>query len=135
MHSNAGSAALSTGVAEDLARGAIASLLSYLAAAKWKQAFNDNDSLDVFGVHGVDSIAGALLMSVFIHEGAGEGGFTQFIVQGKSLLVTVVWSALAYIIAVVVAKLLCGEIRLEEKVEHGGLDRYEHGIEAYNWEA
>lgn len=93
-----------------------------------------NGSLDVFGVHGVDSIAGALLMSVFIHEGAGEGGFTQFIVQGKSLLVTVVWSAMAFITAAV-AKLVCGGIRLEEKVEHGGLDRYEHGIEAYNWEA
>ena len=39
-------------------------------------------------------IAEASLMSVFIHEGAGEGGFAQFIVQGKSVLVTIVWSGL-----------------------------------------
>ena len=74
-------------------------------------------------------------MSVFIHEGAGECGFAEFIVQGKSLLVTIIWSALASIIAVVVAKLVCGGFRLEEKVERGGLDRDEHGEKAYNWQA
>lgn len=128
-------AAGSTDVAGALAIGAIASLLCYLAVAKLKHALHYDDSLDVFGVHGVGGIVGALLTGVFIREGAGEGGLAQFIVQGKSVLVTIVWSALASIIAVVVAKLVCGGIRVEEEVEHGGLDRDEHGEEAYNWEA
>lgn len=128
-------AAGSTGVAGALAIGALSSLFCYLAATKLKHAFNYDDSLDVFGVHGVGGIVGALLTGVFIREGAGEGGLTQFIIQAKSVGVTIVWSAIASVIAIFAAKILCGGIRVEEEVEHGGLDRDEHGEEAYNWEA
>ena len=128
-------AAGSTDVAGALAIGAIASVLCYLAATKIKHALGYDDSLDVFGVHGIGGIVGALLTGVFIREGAGEGGLAQFIVQAKSVIVTIVWSAVASVIAIFAAKILCGGIRVEEELEHGGLDRDEHGEEAYNWEA
>jgi Amt family ammonium transporter len=76
---------------------------------------------------------GALLTGWFIRDGSGD--FAQVIVQGKSIVVTVLWSAVASIIGLYAAKLICGDIRVEEDVEHGGLDRAEHGEEAYNWEA
>ena len=55
--------------------------------------------------------------------------------QAKSVGVTIVWSGVAALIGLYVAKLLCGGLRVEEDIEHGGLDRDEHGEEAYNWEA
>jgi Amt family ammonium transporter len=130
-------AAGSTDVAGALAIGAISSLVCYLAATKLKHALNYDDSLDVFGVHGVGGIVGALLTGVFIREGydGPSGGWAQFWIQAKSVLVTIVWSGVAATIAIIAAKLLCRGIRVEEEIEHGGLDRDEHGEEAYNWEA
>ena len=130
-------AAGSTDVAGALAIGAISSLVCYLAATKLKHALNYDDSLDVFGVHGVGGIVGALLTGVFIREGydGPSGGWVQFWIQAKSVLVTIVWSGVAATIAIIAAKLLCRGIRVEEEIEHGGLDRDGHGEEAYNWEA
>lgn len=129
-------AAGSTDVAGALAIGAISSLVCYFAATKLKHALNYDDSLDVFGVHGVGGIVGALLTGVFIREGYdGTGGFAQFMIQAKSVVVTIVWSGIAATIAIMIAKVLCRGLRVDEEVEHGGLDRDEHGEEAYNWEA
>ncbi len=129
-------AAGSTDVAGALAIGAISSGVCYFAATKLKHALGYDDSLDVFGVHGVGGIVGALLTGVFIREGYDAvGGFAQFAVQAKSVVVTILWSGAAATIAIMAAKLLCRGIRVEEEVEQGGLDRDEHGEEAYNWEA
>ena len=128
-------AAGSTNVVGALIIGAVASAVCYLAATKLKHALGYDDSLDVFGVHGVGGIVGALLTGVFIREGAGDGGLAQFVVQAKSVMVTIVWSGVASVIAIFAAKILCGGIRVEEELEHDGLDRDEHGEEAYNWEA
>ncbi len=128
-------AAGSTNVVGALIIGAVASAVCYLAATKLKHAFGYDDSLDVFGVHGVGGIVGALLTGVFIREGAGDGGLAQFIVQAKSVILTIVWSGVASVIAIFAAKILCRGIRVEEELEHDGLDRDEHGEEAYNWEA
>ena len=123
-------------IAGALAIGAISSLVCYFAATKLKHALGYDDSLDVFGVHGVGGIVGALLTGWFIRESSDyTGGFAQVIVQGKSVIITIIWSAVASIIGLYVAKLVCGGVRVEEEVEHGGLDRSDHGEEAYNWEA
>ena len=95
---------------------------------------NYDDSLDVFGVHGVGGIVGAILTGWFI-RGEDGGSIAQVIIQAKSVGVTIVWSAAAALIGLYAAKILCGGIRVEEDTEHGGLDRDEHGEEAYNWEA
>jgi len=130
-------AAGTTGVDGALAIGAISSVVCYFAATKLKHTLGYDDSLDVFGVHGIGGIVGALLTGVFIREGydGPAGGFAQFWVQAKSVIVTVVWSAVAAVIALFVAKILCRGIRVDEDTEHGGLDRSEHSEEAYNWEA
>jgi len=73
-------AAGSTDVAGALAIGAISSLVCYFAATKLKHALGYDDSLDVFGVHGIGGIVGALLTGVFIRDGLDvTGGFAQFL--------------------------------------------------------
>lgn len=125
-------AAGSTDVPGALAIGAISSLVCYFAATKLKHVLGYDDSLDVFGVHGMGGIVGALLTGVFIREGYGvDGGFAQFWVQAKSVIVTGVWSALAAFIGLVIAKVLCGGLRVDTDVEHQGLDLNDHGEEAY----
>lgn len=130
-------AAGSTGVAGATVIGALSSLVCYFAATKVKHLIGYDDSLDVFGVHGIGGIVGALLTGVFIREGydGPAGGFAQFWIQFKSVAVTIVWSAGAAATALLAAKLLCRGIRVDEEIEQGGLDRSEHGEEAYNWEA
>lgn len=130
-------AAGSTGVEGALVIGAISSLVCYFGATKIKHMLGYDDSLDVFGVHGIGGIVGALLTGVFIREGydGPAGGFTQFWIQAKSVIITIAWSGTAAMIALVTAKLLCRGIRVDEDIEHGGLDRSEHSEEAYNWEA
>jgi len=132
-------AAGSTDVMGAIAIGSITSGVCYFCVTKLKHIFDYDDSLDVFGVHGVGGMVGALLTGLFIREGyeGGNtvGGLHQMLIQGKSIVVTVVWSAVAAWIALVVAKVLCKGIRVDEEVEHGGLDRNDHGEEAYNWEA
>lgn len=117
--------------------GSISSVVCYLAATKLKHAFNYDDSLDVFGVHGVGGIVGALLTGYFIREGYEDasGGTAQMWVQAKSIIVTAVWSAVAAFIALFVAKVLCRGVRVEMDVEHGGLDLNDHGEEAYGSES
>lgn len=114
--------------------GAVSSVVCYFAATKLKHALGYDDSLDVFGVHGMGGIVGALLTGWFI-RGEEGGSFSQVLVQAKSIVLTCVWSAAAAVIGLYVAKLLCRGIRVDEDVEHGGLDRADHGEEAYNWEA
>jgi len=127
-------AAGTTDIMGALMIGGVSSLVCYFAATKLKHALGYDDSLDVFGVHGIGGIVGALLTGWFI-RGEDGGSITQVIVQGKSIVLTIVWSAAASVIALYIAKLLCRGIRVDEEVEHGGLDRTDHGEEAYNWEA
>jgi Amt family ammonium transporter len=129
-------AAGSTDVMGAMAIGAISSLVCYFAATKLKHALHYDDSLDVFGVHGMGGIVGALLTGVFIREGYGtDGGFAQFWIQAKSVAVTAVWSAVAAFIGLAIARVLCGGLRVETDVEHQGLDLNDHGEEAYGSES
>lgn len=115
-----------------MAIGAIISIVCYLAATMLKHKFNYYYyySLDVFGVGG---IVGALPTGVFIREGfdGPAGGRLLLWIQAKRVLVAAAWSAVAATIALVVAKVLCRGLRVEEDVEYGGLDLNDHGEEAY----
>ena len=130
-------AAGSTTVAGALAIGAISSFVCYFTATKVKHALKVDDSLDVFAVHGVGGIIGAVLTGVFVREGILADDVSlaaQTWAQTKSVLVTMVWSAAAAVVGLTVAKLLCG-LRVSEEVEMAGLDRTLHGEEAYNTES
>lgn len=129
-------AAGSTDVMGAMAIGAISSVVCYFAATKLKHALGYDDSLDVFGVHGMGGIVGALLTGVFIREGHEyTPGMAQFWIQAKSVIVTGVWSALAAFVGLFVAKVLCGGLRVDTETEHQGLDLNDHGEEAYGSES
>ncbi len=122
----------STDVMGALIIGLASGAICYVAATSLKRKFGYDDSLDVFGVHGVGGIVGAILTGVFIREGYGtEGGIAQAIIQGKAVLVTIVWSAIAAVIALTVAKFTVG-LRVSDNEEDNGLDQGSHGESAYS---
>ncbi len=121
----------STDVVGALIIGLASGIICFYGATKLKQTFGYDDSLDVFGVHGIGGIVGAVLTGVFIREGAGEAGMAQVINQVKSILVTIVWSGIASVIALLVAKFTVG-LRVDESDEETGLDQSSHGESAYS---
>jgi Amt family ammonium transporter len=111
-----------------------------------KRLLGADDSLDVFGVHAVGGILGALLTGVFNAPGLGGPGFVtdwvtaatgftsigeQVWVQAKAVGVTVVWSAVVAFIAYKIADLIVG-LRVTEEEEREGLDVNSHGEAAYH---
>lgn len=118
--------------------GAAAAGVCYFAATSMKRAFGYDDSLDVFGVHGVGGIVGALLTGVCASAALGGAGLAedvtigaQVLTQFKSVVVTIVWSAVVAMLGLGIAKALVG-LRVSEEVEHSGLDLAEHNEEAYH---
>lgn len=117
--------------------GAASALGGYYFATSVKHRFGYDDSLDVFGVHGVGGIVGALLTGVFaatqfggsgLAEGMTVGG--QVWAQAKSVLVTIVWSGVVSAVAFFLVDKLVG-MRVPLEVERGGLDLAEHQEQAY----
>ncbi len=126
------------GVPGALCIGAVSALLCYIFAIKMKHKFGYDDSLDVFGVHGIGGIVGAILTGVFCFESMGgsmvsseEANIgTQVWKQAFSVLVTIGWSGAAALIAFGIAKFTVG-LRVDERTEETGLDQIEHGESAY----
>jgi ammonium transporter, Amt family len=117
--------------------GFASSLICYLAATKIKHAFGYDDSLDVFGVHGVGGIVGAILTGVFADAAFGGVGLpegatiaSQVFAQFKSVVVTILWSGVVSVVALFAIDRIVG-LRVNEEVETLGLDLAEHGEEAY----
>jgi Amt family ammonium transporter len=107
--------------------GIVAGVLCYLAAAHLKKMFGYDDSLDAFGVHGVGGIVGALLTGVFADPSINSLGANHSIVtQLIGVLVTIVWTAVASFVILMVVKLLVG-LRPSEQDEEEGLDITQHG--------
>jgi Amt family ammonium transporter len=126
------------GIPGALCIGAVSAILCYFVAIKLKHKFGFDDSLDVFGVHGVGGIVGAILTGVFCFESmGGSGAYNDTITMGSqvwgqtvSVLITIGWSGVAAFIAFSVAKVLVG-LRIDEKGEQNGLDQTDHGESAY----
>jgi ammonium transporter, Amt family len=111
-----------------------------------KKLLGADDSLDVFGVHGVGGIVGALLTGVFNTQALGGPGFvgdwvtatvqsnpigTQVWIQLKAVLVTIVWSGVVSLVAYFVVDKVIG-LRVSEEDEREGLDISAHGETAYH---
>ncbi len=111
-----------------------------------KRLLGADDSLDVFGVHGVGGIVGALLTGVFNTQDLGGPGLvtdwvtatvgsnpigTQVWIQLKAVLLTVVWSGLVSLVAYKIVDLVIG-LRVTEEEEREGLDISSHGETAYS---
>ena len=103
-----------------------------------KHMLGADDALDVFGVHGVGGIVGAILTGVFAAPGLGGTGAEDFSIASQvwiqtwSVIVTVVWSAVVAFVAYKVADLLVG-LRAPEEEERQGLDTTAHGETAYRF--
>ena len=120
-------------------------------ACRWgvnglKRMLGADDSLDVFGVHGVGGIVGALLTGVFNNQALGGPGLVgdwvtasvtsvgivdQVWIQLKAVLLTIVWSGVVSLIAYKVVDKVIG-LRVSEEDERKGLDITSHGETAYN---
>ena len=114
--------------------GLASGVVCYFCSTSLKKALGYDDSLDVFGVHGIGGIVGALLTGCFFWEGNAEtfkvGG--QLWVQLKSVLLTIVWSGVVSFAAFKVAGLLTGGCRVGEDDEDQGLDLNSHGESGYS---
>ncbi len=116
--------------------GSVSALLCWLACAKLKQKFKYDDSLDVFGVHGVGGFVGTILVAVF-GSTTFAGGFGEFSIGSQlvtQLLAAVYTIALSGIASFVILKLidLTIGLRVTHEDENQGLDLAEHGEAAYN---
>jgi len=142
-------AAGNVGIGGGLVIGFVAGFACLWGVNGLKKILGADDSLDVFGVHGIGGIVGALLTGVFNSPSLGGPGFTadwvtatmitsadysiaaQFWVQLKAVLITIVWSGVVSFIAYKVVDLTIG-LRVNEEDEREGLDITSHGETAYN---
>ena len=139
-------AAGNVGIVGALVIGAAAGFACLWGVNGLKKMLGADDSLDVFGVHGVGGIVGALLTGVFNNQALGGPGLVgdwvtasvtsngiaaQVWIQLKAVLLTVVWSGVVAFIAYKIVDLTIG-LRVAEDEEREGLDVASHGETAYN---
>jgi Amt family ammonium transporter len=128
-----------------LAIGALSGFACVWGVSGLKRLLGSDDSLDVFGIHGVAGILGAILTGVFAAPSLGGTGIFDYItnaasteysiagqlwIQTQGVLVTLVWSGVVAFIAFKIADMLFG-IRVAEDQEREGLDINSHGESAY----
>jgi Amt family ammonium transporter len=141
-------AAGNVGIGGALMIGAIAGVACFWGVSGLKKLLKADDTLDVFGVHGVGGIIGALLTGVFNSPALGGPGYvadwvsvsmvtaadysilSQVWIQAKAVLITIVWSGVVSVIAFKVVDLTIG-LRVTEEQEREGLDISSHGESAY----
>jgi Amt family ammonium transporter len=121
-----------------IAIGSLASVVCYFSVSLIREKLHIDDSLDVFAVHGVGGIMGTLLVAFFGQKSLGGLGLVksasvQLGIQATGLAVTIVWSAVATLIIALVVKATLG-LRVTPEQEQIGMDRSEHGENAYPME-
>ncbi|MEN9538365.1 MAG: ammonium transporter family protein, partial [Pseudomonadota bacterium] len=142
-------AAGNVGVGGALVIGFVAGFACLWGVNGLKRMLGADDTLDVFGVHGVGGIIGALLTGVFNSPSLGGPGYvadwvtasmvtaadysiaSQVWVQAKAVLVTIVWSGVVSFVAYKIVDAVIG-LRVPEEEEREGLDITSHGETAYS---
>ena len=137
------------GIGGALIIGVVAGFACLWGVTGLKKLLGADDSLDVFGIHGVGGIVGALLTGVFNAPSLGGPGYVadwvtvamvapadysiaaQVWVQAKAVLITIAWSGIVSLVAFKVVDLLIG-LRVPEDEEREGLDISSHGETAYH---
>ena len=128
-----------------IALGLAAGAVCFWSVSFVKHKFGYDDSLDVFGVHGVGGILGALGTGVFASPALGGTGVYDYVAnkvgdfdmlaqvtsQAWGVGTSIVWSGLVSLVAFKIVDALVG-LRVSEEVEREGLDIREHGETAYN---
>ena len=133
------------GVGGGLAIGALAGIVCLWGVNGLKKILGADDALDVFGVHGVGGILGALLTGVFNTWALGGTGITDYVnnkvvdtsigpqvwIQLQAVLTSLVWSGIVAFICYSIVKMTIG-LRVSEEEEREGLDISSHGESAYH---
>ncbi|MGA0855482.1 MAG: ammonium transporter [Burkholderiaceae bacterium] len=126
----------SVGIMGAIVIGGISGLVCLWAVSSLKKILGADDSLDVFGVHGIGGILGALLTGVFTAPGLGGTGkpdfsiASQVAIQAEGVIITMVVSAVVALIAYKIVDMVVG-LRVTEEEEREGLDITSHGEKAY----
>jgi Amt family ammonium transporter len=142
-------AAGNVGLMGALVVGAAAGFACLWGVNGLKKLLGADDTLDVFGVHGVGGIVGALLTGVFNSPSLGGPGYvadwvtatnitvadysiaSQVWIQAKGVMLTIVWSGVVSLISYKIVDLVIG-LRVSEEEEREGLDITSHGETAYS---
>jgi ammonium transporter, Amt family len=125
--------------------GIVAGVVCYIFVSAIKNAAGYDDSLDVFGVHCIGGIVGALGTGILVNPALGGTGImdyavgkiadydfaTQMIAQAKAVGMTLVWSGIGTLIILKIIDILVG-LRPTVESEREGLDLTDHGERAYN---
>lgn len=134
------------GVGGAITIGFLAGVLCLIGVHKLKKILGADDSLDVFGVHGVGGILGAILTGVFAAPSLGGSGLYDYVtdsavkeyniagqvwIQSQGVLITILLSAVVSVVAYKLIDLTIG-LRVEDEDEMMGLDITSHGESAYN---
>ncbi|MBK4214728.1 ammonium transporter [Paracoccus caeni] len=128
-----------------IAIGLVAGLICMWFVISLKSKIGIDDSLDVFGIHGIGGIIGAILTGVFAAPSLGGGGVfdystgevaefamgSQVYAQTLGVVIAIIWSAVVSFIAIHIVKAVIG-LRVAESDERQGLDVTTHGENAYN---
>jgi ammonium transporter, Amt family len=139
-------AAGNVGMMGALAIGVLVGIVCLWGVNGLKKILKADDTLDVFGVHALGGILGALLTGVFNTQALGGPGFvsdwvtgtvssnpisTQLLIQAKAVVLTLVWSGVVAAVSYKLVDLIVG-LRVPEDKEREGLDATEHGEHAYH---
>ena len=125
--------------------GLAAGVICLWGVSGLKKMLKVDDSLDVFGVHAIGGISGALLTGIFNSPDLLGPGITDYVtgkvgypgygaqlwIQAKAVLTTIVWSGVVAFISYKIADIVIG-LRVTEEEEREGLDISTHGESAYN---
>lgn len=128
--------------------GAAASVVCFFFVSTVKNALGYDDSLDVFGIHGVSGMIGAIATGLLVNPELGGTGISDYVIQPgkvsilpysfvqvwvqiKAVLVTIVWSGLGSFLLFKLVDATMG-LRVPPEQEREGLDLAEHGERAYN---
>jgi Amt family ammonium transporter len=119
--------------------GAIAALIAYYFVAVVKGKLGYDDSLDVFGIHGVAGIVGAIGTGIFASPGLGGQGYAEGVTmtaqvwtQILAVVITIIWCAVVSAILYKIVDAIIG-LRVSVDTEREGLDTTSHGESGYHY--
>lgn len=119
--------------------GFVASLVSFWAVTSLKAKLGYDDSLDVFGIHGISGLIGAIGTGLLMDTAFGGVGYAEGVTMGSQLTaqlaacgVTILWCGIISFVLFKVIDILIG-LRVTEESEREGLDTTEHGERAYHY--
>lgn len=130
-------AAGSVGPVGAIVLGGLGALGAYYFVSVIKNKFGYDDSLDVFGIHGVGGIIGAIGTGIFTAPSLGGIGGDDYMmgaqtwIQTQAVGITIVYCAIVTTVILFIVKALVG-LRVDEDAEREGLDQSSHGESAYH---